>query len=248
MTDHIGDAHVEESTLGSHFLGELSPAESDAIHRHLQDCDSCRTQADAVVDAIALLELADLAAELGVITEPPARDSHPAPVLSSRPPGRTGKTGPVRSRTRGKRTRLVRLGSLLAVALVVAGLGLSALVRGPGTPDASVTTVTVNATAKDDRSGATVSIFLTGLDDGGTRVRATVVGLKEGDKYVLYAVTANGTTHRVVQWLGQAGVQDVTGDLAGVDVGDLSYFTVSRDPSGTVVSVHLTSAAGKPRR
>ncbi|MFF5175367.1 zf-HC2 domain-containing protein [Micromonospora sp. NPDC000089] len=248
MTDRTGDAHVEDATLGLHFLGELSPAESDAVHRHLQECAPCRERGDAVVDTVALLEMAAMAARSGSATAPAAPGTRPAPRRGSRPSARGDRTGPAGSRTRGRRRRLVRLSALLAIVLVVGGLGLSALLREPATRGRSITTEVANASTRDDRSGVTISVFLTGLDEGGTRVRATLVGLVEGKTYVLSAVTTDGAAHRVVAWRGRPGVQDVTGDLTGVTVAELSYVNVRRESAGTVVSLHLTSPAGEPSR
>jgi hypothetical protein len=234
MNENNGDPHVDPETLGSHFLGELSPARTDAVHRHLRECASCRAQGDIVAEAaaaLAFLELEDVV----------ARPSPAPPSPTRRKDKGNDNTRPA-SRTRGKRKRLVRLGSMLALLLVVAGLGIGALLAPRGGRDVQV--ATANATARDDRSGASLSVFVTGLDDGSTRVRATVSGLKAGEDYVLTAVTADGEPHAVARWTGTPGVRDVTGDLVGVAVGRFSSFNVLSDPGGTLVTVHLTSTAG----
>ena len=59
MTD-AGAAHVEEEQLVLHYLGELDPARSDEVHRHLTSCPPCGAQAREIVETMAALTLAEL--------------------------------------------------------------------------------------------------------------------------------------------------------------------------------------------
>jgi anti-sigma factor RsiW len=51
------DAHVGEEQIGLHFLGELDPERSDAVHRHLQSCRRCGAKGEEVVETLAALAL-----------------------------------------------------------------------------------------------------------------------------------------------------------------------------------------------
>jgi len=248
MADIIGsDAHVDQELLGLHYMDALDPAQSDVIHRHLEECSACRAQADEVIDtvaALALLGIDDVVT--GTAATPP-----PAP---ARAPARSG-TGPVRPSGRGGSTRpgqkkgrtgkLLRAGSLLALVLVLAGLGLATLVRSPQGKPTPV--VTAAAVATDRTTGASASVMVTSEGDDGVIIRATVSGLREGTAYVLYAVTSDSATGEVSRWTGTAAVQDVSGFLP-VRIGDLSFFTVSLADGGPVVSVYLPGVPVAPTR
>jgi Putative zinc-finger len=245
--DTVPDDHVEEELLGLHFLGELDPAHSDVIHQHLQGCATCRAGADEVVETLAALAL--LTGE-----DPPAADvaGHPLPAAVPAGPRRPGGgggggpagTGPGRRRPASRRLRLAQAAGLLALVLVVAGLGITALVRGPGEPGGRAI-VTAAASATDRTSGAGASVLLTETEDG-VGVRATVSGLPAGTAYVLYAVTSDGQTHPVSRWTSTAAVREVSGELDGVRLKSVSFFTVSPESGGVAVSVYLPGAAGAP--
>jgi len=249
MADIIGsDAHVDQELLGLHYMDALDPAQSDVIHRHLEECSACRAQADEVIGtvaALALLGIDDVVPGTAA-TPPPA----PAPARGGtapvRPSGRGGSTRPGQPKGRSGRTgKLVRTGSLLALVLVLAGLGLATLVRAPQGKPTPV--VTAAAVATDGTTGASASVMVSSEGDDGVTVRATVSGLRDGAAYVLYAVTSDSATGEVSRWTGTAAVQDVSGYLP-VRIGDLSFFTVSLADGGPVVSVYLPGVAVAPTR
>jgi anti-sigma factor RsiW len=258
-----GGAHVEEERLGLHFLGELDAAQSDEVHRHLESCGQCRAKADDIVDVLAALAL-DLDPS-GREAEPAVRPARSAAAASgpaapvrpvaprpgaARPgsgrPGSTGHgsagpssaghgaAGPGRrpSRTR----RLWTTAGLLVLVLVVGGLGLSALLRGADRTGTAI--VTAGATASDERSGATASVFVTGEQDG-LVVRATFTGLESGRGYVLYAAASDGEARELTRWTSRGGVEDVEGRLPGLEVGGLSFVTVTTSAGSAVLYVRL---------
>ncbi|MFI7539814.1 zf-HC2 domain-containing protein [Actinoplanes sp. NPDC049599] len=248
-------AHVHQELLGLHFMDALDPAESDVIHRHLEDCPACRARADEVIDTVAALAL------LGTDDVDPGT---PAPVATPvaaaparrpggpvRPSGRAGSTRPSSSRPgekarrSGRTGKLLQAGSLLALVLVVAGLGLATLLRSPQGEPTPVRTAA--AVATDDTTGASASVAVASEGEDGVRIRATVSGLREGTAYVLHAVTSDSTTGEVVRWTGTSAVQEVSGYLP-VRIGDLSFFTVSLADGGPVVSVYLPGVPVAPTR
>jgi hypothetical protein len=261
VTDIGSDAHVDEQLLGLHYMDALEPAESDVIHQHLLACPECQAKADEVVDVVAALALlgtdetepatpAPAAAPVAVPTPPhvatvrPGADRAGRGRGSSRPSSGRGSSRPGERRP-GRTANLVRAGSLLALVLVLAGLGLATLV---GSPQATPTpVVTAAAVATDGTTGASASVAVAGDGDDGVTVRATVSGLRDGVTYVLYAVTSDGTTREVTRWTGTTAVQDVTGGLA-VRLGDLSFFAVSELGGGPVVTVYLPGVAVAPTR
>ncbi|MFI5935030.1 anti-sigma factor family protein [Actinoplanes sp. NPDC051494] len=242
--DTVPDEHVGEELLALHFLGELEPAHSDVIHRHLNTCTACRAGADEVVETLAAL--AQLTGDKAVAGHSADRPLPAAAPAGRRRPARGagGSTGPGARGTASRRARLARAGGLLALVLIIAGLGLGALVRGPG-HRADQALVTAAATATDRTSGASASVLLTESDDE-VDIRATVNGLRPGTAYVLYAVTSDGQSRPVSHWTGTDTVQDVSGELRGVQLKDLSFFTVSPESGGVAVSVYLPGAAGAP--
>lgn len=162
---------------------------------------------------------------------------------SVRPARGGGSTRPGEKRRRtGK---LLRTGALLALVLVVAGLGLATLVRSPQGGPTPILTAAAEAT--DQTTGASASVTVSDEDDDGVTIRATVSGLREGTDYLLYAVTSDGGTQEVTRWTGTAAVQDVSGRLP-VRLDDLSFFTVALAGGGPVVSVYLPGVPVAPTR
>ena len=93
------------------------------------------------------------------------------------------------------------------------------------------------ASAEDDTSGASLSVYVSG-DQHLVTVRATVSGLHDGGRYRLYAVTSDGRTWVVDEWLGSTGAQNLSGTVS-VPVNTLAFFTVTEVDGGTVVSAYL---------
>jgi anti-sigma factor RsiW len=59
VTDIAGQrAHIHEERIQLHYLGELSFAESDAIHRHLESCTQCKAIGTEIVETMAAIALA----------------------------------------------------------------------------------------------------------------------------------------------------------------------------------------------
>jgi len=240
------DAHVGEELLGLHYMDALDPAESDEIHRHLQECSACRAKAEQVCDVVAALAL--LGTDDAVPAAVPTATTTPAPARGggpARPSGRGDSTRPGEKRRRGRTGKLLRAGSLLALVLVVAGLGLATLLRSPQVQPTPV--VTAAAAATDETSGASASVVVSSSDGNGVTIRATVSGLRESTAYILYAVTSDGQTREVTRWTGSSAVQDVSGYVP-VRLGDLSFFTIALGNGGPVVSVYLPGVAVAPTR
>lgn len=182
---------------------------------------------------------------------PPARRPAGTPVTEpSRP--RPARVRPVPSapaaarRTAARRQgALVWTSGLLVVTVTVAGLSLRSLSSSLAGPR-PLTTVAVTAAASgsDEQSGAGMSIVLTGNSDGTVvSVRATVSELRRGRGYRLYGYTYDGREVPVVNWTGNAGVQDVAGELPAA-IADLSHFTVTTGRRKPVVTVYLPRAGG----
>jgi hypothetical protein len=247
------DAHVDQELLGLHYMDALDPAQSDVIHRHLEECATCRAQADEVVEAVAALALLgtdDLVPGTAATPPPaPARTPPPVPARGGtgpvRPSGRGGSTRPGDRRRTGRTGKLLQAGALLALVLVVAGLGLATLVRSPQGEPTPV--LTAAAVATDDTTGASASVSVSDNGGDGVTIRATVSGLRAGTSYVLWAVTSDSATGEVARWTGTAAVQDVSGTLP-VRIDDLSFFTVSLAGGGPVVSVYLPGVPVAPTR
>ena len=64
-----GGAHPGTELIQLHFLGELAPARSDAVHQHVRGCERCGAEAAEIVDLLAILALGADRDELPV---PPA--------------------------------------------------------------------------------------------------------------------------------------------------------------------------------
>ncbi|WP_216592954.1 anti-sigma factor family protein [Verrucosispora sioxanthis] len=216
----VPDDHVEERLLGLHYLGELDAAQSDVIHRHLTGCAACRALAEALVETLAALALLGDGAD---VAQPRRRPKRRASVPPGTPDPRGWSAG-LRADPRQPRSRC-----------------------GGARPAAAGRTGrdVVAATATDATSGASASVFVTG-GDSGVAIRATVNGLRSGTAYVLYAVTIDGQSRPVHRWTSGPAVGELTAELDGVHLDELSFFTVSPEAGGVVVSVYLPGATGAP--
>jgi hypothetical protein len=271
----VTEGHIERESLGLHFLGELDAATSAAIHRHLDDCESCRAVADEIVDALGMMALTlDLGAELPEGAELPGeaalsgeagladdaeladedethavarasvtfrgKAARPVPPKPA-PPAVSARPKDNRPRSRpGRRRRVRTMVAMLALVLVVGGLGFGALVRGRH--DDGTSAVTAAATAGAAHNGAAVSIFVT-AEGGDCLVRAGIDHLPPGD-YVLYGVTAAGQTREITRWKSSGQAEQIEGRIAGLDVGELSFVTVTAATGAPVVTVNLSGTSG----
>jgi Putative zinc-finger len=151
----------------------------------------------------------------------------------SRPPARPG----------GRRRRRVLIGALAAVVLlaVAVGFGVSQLQSGGTT----INTQPAGLIAQGSQAAARLMVAVA---DNGDRVtiRATVVGLRPGTRYRLYAATSDGRTHVVAEWAGDAGAHEVVGELR-VTVPELVFFTVAQLDDTVVVTARIgRTQSGSP--
>ncbi|MEV6598522.1 zf-HC2 domain-containing protein [Actinoplanes sp. NPDC051346] len=239
--------------LGLYVLGGLRGAGLDAVEAHLAECESCCAEADSlgvVAEAMLRLTLADV------------RDLHPqGPTAAESPPPAPPATrgSPGRPRSRPHRALLVRTGAgerriqapvsvaMVGVLLVLsAGVALGLRLGGqPGDHSRPTVPVAATATASDPSSGASLSVSVVG-NGPGTDVRATVVGLRAGARYELFAVTTDGRTFVVCGWVGAREVRDLEGTVPAFE-STLAFFTVVHGDGSAVVSAHLARDPA-PRR
>jgi hypothetical protein len=262
VVDAASDPH-QRFELGLYVLGVLGPRERKPIERHLAACDECRLEAETLGEVVAALALfsaqerREIVAEFGLPLAATAHAVGPRPHTGRPQTGRpqTGRaqTGPAMTARAPSRWRLdlsdrrtrgmLSIAGLTAVVILFVGIFIGGTLNGQGGgAGGKPVDFTLAATAVDARTGASVSVRVTGHDDGTVSIRATVTGLHDGTQYWLYAVTSDGATHRVTGWIGSAAPQDIGGDLP-VPIGDLSFFTVTFVDDAPVVSAYLSRSA-----
>ncbi|WP_416906133.1 zf-HC2 domain-containing protein [Micromonospora echinospora] len=162
----------------------------------------------------------------------------------ARPGGtRPPSTGSDRSRPgAGRRRRLmIWSGAVAAVlAVVLAGGVLTGLV--PGGRDDLVLTGTGEAPGQ----GVNLSVTITTDDDRGSTIRITATGLRPGLRYRLFAVTRDGRTHVVRDWLASSGPQEVTGELS-LPTEELAFVTVGLGDGTALVTAPISRSGDAPR-
>jgi anti-sigma factor RsiW len=255
------DEHVREA-LGLYLLGALEDDARERVELHLAHCPGCCTEADELGTVVELLapidpqDIRDVIAEFGIPAgeRPPEATvpaQQPAPRVgiprtaarAGRAPGdgmrRPGSSREALTRRlRDRRSRaLLALGALTAVLLVFVGMALGVAVSGTGGGGPTDIRLAATASAEDSHSGASLTVYISG-DQHRVTVRATVSGLLIGTRYRLYAVTSDGRTWVVDEWLGSSGVQDRSGALA-VAANSLVFFSVTNSGGATVVSAFL---------
>ncbi len=140
---------------------------------------------------------------------------------------------------------MASVGVLAVVLILSIGMALGlALGRTTGAGPPAEITLAATASAADGTSGASLSVSFSG-DAQRATIRATVAGLREGERYQLYAVASDGRTRVVCQWLGSRGAQDVGGSVA-LPANSLSFFTVTKVDGTTIVTAYL-SRSSSPR-
>jgi hypothetical protein len=234
-------AHIRDS-LGLYLLGALHDDERTAVERHLAVCQRCCVEADefgVAVDALAMLPQRDV---YELMAEPEPADARPASAAPDPVPVRRPAPGPggLLRRLRDGRTRaLVSLAVPAVVLILAVGMVLGlALGRTSGMVAPAEITLAATASAADGTSGVSLSVLFSG-DAQGATVRATVVGLHEGERYQLYAVASDGRTRVVCHWLGSKGAQDVGGTVE-LPARTLSFFTVTKVDGTTIVSAYVS--------
>jgi hypothetical protein len=241
-----GDEHVQLQ-LGLFVLGALSPQEHLAVTEHLARCPQCWQESIELSEVPAFLSLLtpqdvdQLAREFGAESRGggPTVPTPRTPVADRPASGGRAATGPgrrphrPRSRT-GLTGRARFVVSAVAVALVV-GIGVGVWLRGGG-PVA----ITLAGSDTNTVTGVTISVTVTGQAHG-SRVDATVKGLRPGVEYQLYVVDVHGQTTIVAHWVAGEGPYTYSGDLAAT-TDDIAFFTVTQTDGSVVVTVRVAKS------
>ena len=241
-------------SLGLFALGALPAEDASRVWEHLAGCAACRVRSAEfaqVIGALDLLteeEVRGLTGEFGVITAEAVAEvaafAETAAVAkpvqrgqrsSTRPPGTAGRRRWEDARGRARIGWLAGIGGLVVVVALTAGV-LLGVTLGPSVPEPAAT-ATLALTGNDSRTGASLSVFVSGRPNAAI-VNATVVGLPRGTVYQLYAVTTAGRTYVVGRWVSSAPVQSVAGQVP-VDTGALAFFAVAGLNGAPVVSAQI---------
>ncbi|MEU8419591.1 zf-HC2 domain-containing protein [Micromonospora sp. NPDC048835] len=215
----------------------------------------------SAADPVATVDPAAIAAPLGAdgpaggtVVPDPARGSGDrpgrGPAGSVRPtdarPGRDRARGarpdrgPTTDRRGARRWRVV--GGAAAVVLGLALAGGAIMVNVLDGPDQPVLT----ATGEAPGYGASLSVSINTDDSDRSTIRVTVTGLRPGIHYRLYAVTRDGATHTVRDWMASSGPQEVTGETS-LPVDELAFITVGTRDGAGIVTAPIIRGAGSPR-
>ncbi|MGC4769033.1 anti-sigma factor family protein [Micromonospora sp. DT44] len=248
-------ATEEQPRLALYLLGVLDEADRVAFEEHLAGCWRCLNEATEVgASTSGLAGLADVDWELPVVADPPpspAARSGGDPAGSARPAGaRPGgdrpagarpDRGPTNDRGGARRRRIRIWGGAAAAVLALALAGGVVVVNERGDPEPTLT-----ASGEAPAYGASLSVLVTTDDSDHSTIRITVTGLRPGLRYRLYAVTRDGVTHTVRDWLASNGPQKVTGETA-LPIDELAFITVGTSDGVGVVTAPITRGAGSPR-
>ena len=228
------------------------------------DADPLRT-ADPVTDVDPVATADSSAAASPLVTEGPAGDAVPpdSPQSLAGGPGRgpTGSVrptdarpggdrsagarpdrGPATGRVGSRRRRWRIWGGAAAAVLALVLAGGVVAVNGLGGTDEPVLT----ASGEAPGYGASLSVSITADDDGRSTIRITVTGLRPGIHYRLFAVTRDGATHTVRDWMASSGPQEVTGETS-LPIDELAFITVGTSDGTGIVTAPITRGAGSPR-
>ncbi len=227
--DHADDpdGHVTEQ-LESYLLGMPFAVQQYEVEAHLLGCARCRAEADTLSElAVAMASLTPEDVRAIESSRPPTgaarRNPDSAVREPSQPPTRPAGTRPG-SRPGARRNRV--RGSAVYAAVLVLGLVLGAAGGLWISPD-SINGVPAGSESVDP--GGRLSISLSDRDDGGTDVRAVVVGLRPGVPYELIAVGRDGRNRTVARGVAAGGPQTLLGRLDGPAEGVLFFAVAQAD-------------------
>ncbi|MEU1590650.1 zf-HC2 domain-containing protein [Micromonospora sp. NPDC005710] len=156
--------------------------------------------------------------------------------------GARPQRGPTTDRSGPRRRRWRVWGGAAAVVLglALAGGAITANILG-GTDEPVLT-----ASGEAPGYGASLSVSITADDRGRSTIRITVTGLRPGIHYRLFAVTRDGATHTVRDWMASNGPQEVTGETS-LPVEELAFVTVGTSDGTGIVTAPIIRGAGSPR-
>ena len=266
MTDDSEGVHNSRETCGLYLLGALDADTESAFERHLARCSSCQDECDElgpIATALSHLQVDEVRAllgENGAVGAGSPQSSAPAqrsvarlrganarPPTAGGPAARAGR-GPVggpepRSRLdrprvwSSRRRRRVGLGALVLLAVVGLGGAAAGLRWLNADAPAQVSPISVAATAEGVGASARLSVSIASHDET-VNILATVAGLDPGVRYQMYAVTIDGQTHLLAEWVGVVGAQDFS-DVLAVPAESLAFFSVTRQDGTAVVVARL---------
>jgi hypothetical protein len=237
-----GDAHVQLQ-LGLYVLGALSSAEDISVERHLLNCETCRLECDELSEAALMLSWLpadEFAERRGTWSQ--ARQETSRITAGARASGAGDRSARKRSKRYGTRSHVAVTVAAAAVLVVAAGVWWQRL---PATsPDGGLLptpVAEVAASSTDDATGAMMSVHVREVE-GGTEVRAVLVGLRAGVEFQLAAVDAVGTQHMVIRGTAAGGPEVVVGDT-DLALGNIRFVVVLGSDGSVLLSVQVPAAA-----
>jgi anti-sigma factor RsiW len=212
----IGTSHDElREALGAYVLGQLDDDQRREVELHLMTCETCPaelTEIRPVAQALRAVD-ADAVAVAASIELPAALDDR---IRRALPPRRA-------SRPHG---RLVGA-ALTAVAVVV--------VRGD---DAGPTVIAVPRVTT--ASGVTAAAGL--VDHAwGVEVKLRASGLPAGERFEMWVVADDGSSHEAGEFVGVAGTEIVCDMSSSVLLEHATAFRVVDDQGAEVISADIGS-------
>lgn len=197
-----------EIDLGAYVLNALEPEEIEAVHEHLNDCDSCRDE---------VRSLAFTASLLAILTP---RDLEQFPEIRAVHHGR-------RRRTR----------HLVAAALVASVLGvLTAFGTVRLLEDHPQTSTQGVVHAVDPATHVEASVAMS-AGHAGTRLQLTLTGAYPRGRCALVARSRDGQSDTAATWVADANGSAVVSGMTAIRAADLKELDVVTDSGKLLVRI-----------
>jgi hypothetical protein len=244
--------------LGLYVLGGLSPGESAAVEKHLEECAGCRAESAKLYQVPAFLSLLtpeqvrslsdnfpptreeeDPASTSGMPwseaqpSRPPVRVGSRSSVTNQMPPSRGGRHGRASGSMRSRRRTALWL-AMTATALVL-GVGIG-LRLASDTP----TVIELAGTETDTVTGVSMSVTVVGSDVS-SHVSTTIKGLRPGVEYKLIAVESSGRTQVIAHWFAEDRPYAYAGDVS-VRGDRFAFLSVTQMDGAVVITVKVAKS------
>ena len=239
MNDQVFDHERAQADLGVLVLGALDPAEREAVEAHVAECPSCAAMVAELAPLPGLLKRVDTSTlDLGA-PPPEVLDRALAQIRAEQPASDAGPTNVVQLHPRRRRITIAIAAGLTAAAAVI-GIVVVSNSGTKSNPGQNVADGSKVVKATDSVTGVTGRVVMKPVNTG-TSLTVTVLGVEQGDRCSLVAISKDGKRDVTSTWqvVYRGGAHVNTGTSMHID--QIAKFEVTTPSGDILVSMPVSS-------